>query len=548
MKLTNKEIKEILVKENYIGVTEIDEVEKKYPEKELSDSLIDSGVLSKDIFGQAMAEYYKVPYADLNSNPPEKDLVLKIKEDVAIKYNCILFRDDGKNIEIATDDPMQDGLLEDLIKIFPKKKIIISYSVSSDIKDSFVHYRKALDTRFSAIIEGEDEKYAPEIMEAIIDDAVTYRASDIHFEPQGKKVLIRFRIDGLLHEAGSIGPDYYENILNRVKIQAHLRIDEHNNPQDGAIRFTLKTENVVDLRVSIIPTLDGEKIVMRVLSEYIKNFSLQDLGFSAEEEGLLDQIIKKPFGLILSVGPTGSGKTTTLYTLIKKLNRPEINVTTIEDPVEYRVPGINQIQVNGQTGLTFGKGLRSIVRQDPNVILVGEIRDTETVEISVNAALTGHLVLSTFHANDASTAIPRLIDMGAEPFLLSSTLEIILAQRLVRKICESCRYSEKIPVDFWKKNYPSITSGIVSGLKTQYKGKGCANCNHSGYKGRIAIYEIILMSPELKELILKNPSATEVWSVASNQGSKSLFENGLEKIKKGLTTIEEVLRVAPPRS
>ena len=287
---------------------------------------------------------------------------------------------------------------------------------------------------------------------------------------------------------------------------------------------------------------------MRVLSEYIKNFSTGDLGLEPEDEELLEEVVKKPFGLILAVGPTGSGKTTTLYTLLKKLNRPDVNITTIEDPAEYRVPGINQIQVNTQTGLTFGKGLRSIVRQDPNIILVGEIRDSETVEISINAALTGHLVLSTFHANDAATAIPRLVEMKAEPFLLSSTLEVILAQRLVRKICESCRYSENIKSEYWSKNFPAAAQLVPPDLKTIYRGKGCSSCNHTGYKGRIGIFEMIIMTPELRDLILKNPSSQEIWKMARTQGARSMFESGIKKIKNGLTTAEEVFRVAPPRN
>ena len=547
MKLTNQQLKEILTQENYVSLKEIESL-KNLKEYSLADSLISADILSSDILGQALAEWYKVPYADFNSTPPEREQVLKISETIAKKYNAVVFFEKNDSVSVATDDPEQEQLVTELSKIFPTKKIKLHFAVTSDINDAFIHYRKALDTRFSTIIEKNKDKFAPEIIEAIIDDAATYRASDIHFEVQGKEVLIRFRVDGILQEAGRIAFDYYQNILNRIKIQAQLRIDEHSSPQDGAIRFLLSDGRAVDLRVSVVPTLDGEKIVMRVLSEYIKNFSTSDLGLEAEDELLLDKVIKKPFGMILAVGPTGSGKTTTLYTLVKKLNRPEINITTIEDPAEYRVSGINQIQVNNQTGLTFGKGLRSIVRQDPNVILVGEIRDSETVEISVNAALTGHLVLSTFHANDAATAIPRLIEMGAEPFLLSSTLEIIIAQRLVRKICESCRYSESIGRDYWIKNFPTASEVVPKDLNTVYHGKGCSSCNHTGYKGRIGIFEIISLTPELRDLILQNPPAQEIWKKAKEQGARSLFASGIQKIKNGLTTAEEVFRVAPPRT
>jgi len=270
---------------------------------------------------------------------------------------------------------------------------------------------------------------------------------------------------------------------------------------------------------------------------------LSDLGLLPADKETITQAAHKPFGMILVVGPTGSGKTTTLYSLLKTLNSPEVNVTTIEDPVEYKLAGTNQIQVNTKTGLTFAKGLRSIVRQDPDVILVGEIRDEETAEISVNAALTGHLLLSSFHANDASTAIPRLLDMAVEPFLLASTLELIIAQRLVRKICESCRVSIPTPTNKLPENVKSFFSGDAV---TLYKGKGCTACNHTGYKGRTAIFEFIQISPELKNIVLQNPSSQQVWEVARKMGSESLFGDGLRKVKSGVTTLDELMRVAPP--
>ncbi|HNV97208.1 MAG TPA: GspE/PulE family protein [bacterium] len=551
MKLKNNEIKDILIKQNYLSIDDFKEADKICAKtgQSIDECLLSLGIISKDILGQAMAEWYKVPYADLNSNQPRKDQVLKIEENIAKKYRVVLFSEDDKNFVITTDNPKQKSLLDVLSKIFPEKKIIIAYSVSSDIEDSFVYYRKALNTKFSEIIK-DSKKFAPEIIDAIIDDAITYRASDVHFEPQGnKETLIRFRVDGMLQEAGVVANEYYENILNRIKVQSHLRIDEHNSAQDGAVRITTKSGRTIDLRISIIPILDGEKIVIRLLSEYIRNFSLSELGFSPKEELSMNKSISRPFGMILSVGPTGSGKTTTLYTIIKKLNRPEINITTIEDPVEYKIPGINQIQVNSGAGLTFAKGLRSIVRQDPNVVLVGEIRDKETVEISINAALTGHLVLSTFHANDAATAIPRLMDMGAEPFLLASTLEKIIAQRLVRKLCESCRYSETVT----KKYFESVSREIIPYLPkdnkyTIFKSKGCETCNNTGYKGRVGLFEIINMTQEMKDLMLHNPSSKTIWDLAKKQGAKTLFEDGLEKVKHGITSLEEVMRVAPPQN
>ncbi|NTU69945.1 type II/IV secretion system protein, partial [bacterium] len=357
----------------------------------------------------------------------------------------------------------------------------------------------------------------------------------------------RFRIDGVLQEAGRFPKEYYENILNRVKVEARLRIDEHYSAQDGAIRYTLKgKDDSVDVRISIVPTLDGEKIVLRLLAGYTRSLTLADLGLSPENQNLVEDAGKKPFGMILITGPTGSGKTTTLYALLKTLNRVDVNITTIEDPVEYKIPGINQIQVNNQTNLTFSQGLRSIVRQDPDIVLVGEIRDEETAEIAVNASLTGHLLLSTFHANDAATSILRLLDMGIEPFLLASTLEVVGSQRLVRKICEHCKASFSLDKKTLIKDIPLAAPFFKESKITIYKGKGCDVCNHTGYRGRVAIYEFIKVTPEIEELIMHNPSSEAIWKESKKRGGQSMFEDGIAKVKEGITTVEEVLRVSSP--
>jgi type II secretory ATPase GspE/PulE/Tfp pilus assembly ATPase PilB-like protein len=349
-----------------------------------------------------------------------------------------------------------------------------------------------------------------------------------------------------MQEAGRIPKDYYGNILNRIKVQAQLPIDEHFSAQDGAAR-QIREKYTVDMRISILPTLNGEKVVIRLLSQYVRSFSFNDLGLSQHDQELLMKAINKPFGMILVTGPTGSGKTTSLYALLKLLNSPDVNITTIEDPVEYKMPGINQIQVNSQTNLTFAKGLRSIVRQDPDIILVGEIRDQETAETAVNAALTGHLLLSTFHANDAATAVPRLLDMDIEPFLLSSTLEVLIAQRLVRKICDQCRFSTSLSKEEVKKTIPADVQKYFTGKHiVLYQGKGCASCGNTGFRGRTAIYEFIEVTPEIQELILQNPSTAQIWKIARKQGSVTLFEDGIEKVKNGITTLEELLRMAEP--
>lgn len=543
----DKEIIAILVRENYVTEDDVKKVEELAASRHipLLECLLGEGLITKSLLGQAFAESYGVPYADLAANAPDADHIFRIPSDVAKKYHAVFLKEDGGGVTVAAENPKTEGLEAEMQKLFAPKKVSFAYALPEDIEASFVYYRKPLETRFGKIIEAQG-MVAPGIIEEIFEDALAYRASDIHFEPHENDVLIRFRVDGVLHEAGHFPKEHYENILNRVKVQARLRIDEHFSAQDGAMRFEPKQGPPIDFRVSIAPTLDGEKIAIRILAEYIRSFSLTDLGFHERDRDAFVTASKKPFGMILATGPTGSGKTTTLYALLKILNRPEVNITTIEDPVEYKMAGVNQIQVNLQTNLTFADGLRSIVRQDPNVILVGEVRDRETAEISVNAALTGHLLLTTLHANDAATAIPRLLDMGVEPFLLSSTLELIVAQRLVRKICFSCRFSYTEERGALQKLFPRASQFFPDEQLTLYRGKGCNVCNHTGYKERTAIFEFIRSTPELQELIVKNPSTPEIWKLARSQGSRALFEDGIEKVRSGITTLEELLRVATP--
>lgn len=549
LKHNNKtiKIKEILIKGNYITKEDIQKAEDfiKIRHVSFTEYLLQENLITKDILGQAIAESWEVPYADLNSRPPDPEKVKKIPEEIAKKYNVVVFAEEKDKIVVATDNPGDADLLPKLKKLFAGKKLSIAYSLTEDIDAIFVHYQKPLETRFSKIIKSKG-RIAPELLEEIFDDALIYHASDIHFEPQQENVLIRFRVDGVLREAGWIPKEYYENVLNRIKVQSSLRIDEHFAAQDGSFRYA-KGETVVDIRTSIVPTVEGEKVVLRVLSAYVQGFSLGDLGLSPAHQELLERAAEKPFGMILVSGPTGSGKTTTLYALLKLVNSSDVNITTIEDPVEYKMLGINQIQVNSQTNLTFAKGLRSIVRQDPDIILVGEIRDEETAEIAVNAALTGHLLYSTFHANDAATSIPRLLDMGIEPFLLASTLETVVAQRLVRKICDNCRHSiTKSVSDFNTSQLKAALPYFEGKSVTLYGGKGCEVCGYTGYKGRTAIFEFIQITPEMQNLIIRSPSTQDIWRLAHKEGAKTLFEDGIDKVKMGVTTLEELLRVAEP--
>jgi type IV pilus assembly protein PilB len=538
-------IKTILVKENYIS-----EADSKAAETASHDSagyidfLMRQQLLNKTLLGQALAESYKMPFADLTINPITKELIAKIPEDIARAQRVVFVKASDKIAAIATDNPA--GVkLKDIEKHFPGQKIRLAYTLPEYIEASFRLYAKPLATRFSQIIENS-ERVAPEIVDEIIKDALTYRASDIHFEPQLDGVNVRFRVDGTLREAGALPKEYYENVLNRIKVESGMRIDEHLTAQDGALQ-RMDGGITTDLRVSLIPTVNGEKVVMRLLGSYVQSYDLADIGLDKVHRDLIETYAAKPFGMILTVGPTGSGKTTTLYALLKLLNKPNVNITTIEDPVEYKMANVNQVQIREASNMTFAKGLRSIVRQDPDIILVGEIRDGETAEISVNAALTGHLLLSTFHSNDAATAIPRLVDMGIEPFLLASTLQVVIAQRLVRKICSSCRYS--IPLAQALTGLKVDTKMIThyfNDKATVYAGKGCDVCNNTGFAGRSALFQFIEVTAEMQELILKSPSTQEIEALAHKQGSVSMFDDGIIKIKAGVTTLAEVLRVVEP--
>ncbi|MEI7719741.1 MAG: GspE/PulE family protein [bacterium] len=513
----------------------------------ITEYLFTEELLTKELLGHAIAEALNTRYVDLAANAPEKEVFLKISKDFARTHRVILLVDPTETVTVASDVVDTTELRAALDTLFPGKTVSVCFAFASDIDRALALFKETLAVRFTEIIKKE-QKVAPEIVEQIVEDSILLRASDIHLEPQENDVLVRFRIDGVLEDAGTLPKIQYENILNRIKIEARLRIDEHTRAQDGAIRYR-KGPVSADLRVSIIPTVTGEKVVLRILGEYLRTLTLADIGLSAKHQALLTDIANRPYGMILTVGPTGSGKTTTLYSILRMLNDSSINVTTVEDPVEYRVPRVNQVQVNAASGLTFADGLRSIVRQDPDVILVGEIRDLETAEISVNAALTGHLLLSSFHSNDAATVVPRLLDMKIEPFLLASTLSVIVAQRLIRKICTHCKVSETVTVASLLAQFPKLTPFLHGTELVVYKGKGCKKCNNSGFKSQMGIFEFIEVTPKIQETILKDPSSDRIEAAAREEGTRSFFEDGLEKVLEGRTTFEELLRVAlPPKS
>lgn len=381
------------------------------------------------------------------------------------------------------------------------------------------------------------------LVDALMEYAYKANASDVHIDPEEEQVRVRLRIDGVMHETFVFPKDLHSEIITRIKVLSGLRTDEHGAAQDGRFKVLVEEGEYIDIRVSIAPTYYGENAVMRLLAEQAVAFTLETLGFTEKDRAKVVSAIKKPYGMILCTGPTGSGKTTSLYTIIKILNKPEVSILTIEDPIEYSIEGIEQIQVNARAGLTFASGLRSILRQDPDIIMVGEIRDEETAGISVNAALTGHLMLSTLHTNDAATTLPRLIDMKIEPFLIASTVNIAIAQRLVRKICPECKVKREATEAELKSLSESLPPEILKGKPIFYTGKGCDKCSDSGYKGRIGIYEVLVIDDEVREAIMRRVDASEIKKIAIKNGMTPMLLDGFQKVLAGITTLEEVLRI-----
>ncbi|MEK7634542.1 MAG: GspE/PulE family protein [Patescibacteria group bacterium] len=386
-----------------------------------------------------------------------------------------------------------------------------------------------------------DEISIIHLVNSIVAHAFETRASDIHIDPEEKKVRVRLRIDGVLHDVFVLPKEIQSEIITRIKVLSGLRTDEHQAAQDGRFKIPIEDVGYVDVRVSIAPTYYGENAVLRILSEKTQ-LDLEQLGFSERDFKIIKAAIKKPYGMILATGPTGSGKTTTLYSIIKELNTPEVSIVTIEDPIEYSIGGIDQIQVNPQTGITFAQGLRSLLRQDPNVIMVGEIRDEETAGIAINAALTGHLILSTIHTNDAATTLPRLLDMHIEPFLISSTINIAIGQRLVRKICSSCRVIKVLNDAEFESLKDIVREDLLGGRREFFEGKGCDICE-DGYEGRIGIYEVLEVTDTIRELIMKRANSRDIYQAVTAEGMTTMFEDGFKKALAGITTIEEILRI-----
>lgn len=555
MLIADDQLKKLLLDVGLIEEKKLDEIAQiaKNSEMTLTDVLIEKDIITDEKLGILIADFLKIPFIVLSKISIPEEIFKIIPERVARKYKVIPFERDKDGIKIALGET-SNPLIEDMIMRKTGQKVITYLATERDIYSKLFIYRSDLQKTFDALI-GEQIKTAgksatpdapiAKIVDLIIKYAYQDMTSDIHIEPEENDTLVRFRVDGILHDVLSLPINFHDQISTRIKVLSRLRTDEHMAPQDGKMRIELEEENL-DIRVSILPIVYGEKIVMRLLASHFRQFSLVDLGMSETDLKKLTRAFSKSFGMILSTGPTGSGKTTSIYSVLKIINSREKNITTIEDPVEYRIKGVNQIQTNAKADLTFAGGLRSILRQDPNIIFVGEIRDSETAGIAVNAALTGHLVLSTLHTNDAAGTLPRLTDMNVEPFLVASTVNVIIAQRLIRKICEMCKTSVDMKEEDLLKNLPEnvVKKHFGDGKDIRvYKGKGCEVCHTSGYSGRIGVFEVLEVSNEIKKLINEKKDSDAILAQAVKEGMATMLDDGLVKVKKGLTSIEEVLRV-----
>lgn len=554
MVISDSELKNLLISSDTLSEKTLQDlaVFAKSTQVPLYQAVIEKGVLTDQKLGKLVAFSLKLPFVELSKRIIPEEIFHTIPEKIAHKHKIVLFEENDKTISLATANPENKELIANLSKKTSKKPVI-HFATENDIDTTLQMYQKSLQQACDELVREElgstniltNDAPIIKIVDLLLAYAYRDKASDVHIEAEEENTLVRFRIDSILQDVLTLDKSLHSSIVTRIKVLAHLRTDEHMDAQDGKMRMTIDDERV-DIRVSVIPTTEGEKIVLRLLSSRFKSFSLTDLGMHDTDLQKLTEAINKSFGCVLATGPTGSGKTTSIYALLKMLNTRDKNIMTIEDPVEYRVKGVNHIPVNPRAGLTFANGLRSILRQDPNVIFVGEIRDSETADIAVNAALTGHLVLSTLHTNDAATALPRLIDMKVEPFLIASTVNVIVAQRLVRKICVVCKEEVLLERKFVRRDISQAMLDKYFGRKdpiTVYKGKGCKICHNTGFLGRVGVFEVLEVSEKIRQLIVEKADASIVRKQAISEGMVSMLDDGLEKVATGTTTLEEILRV-----
>lgn len=536
--------------------------------KTLEEILVADNIIDENELYEKAGELLAVPFIALKGKEIRKEVLNLIPGPVAGTHQVVAFDKEKDTVKLAMTDPTDIQTMEFLRrKTGLEPKIYIT--TPGDLKDALRRYHAELkdDISIEQMAESapginvkELKKAAEElpiinIVNSVLEHAVYENASDIHIEPAEKEVSIRYRIDGILKQVMTLPKAVQNGIIARVKILANLKLDEHMIPQDGRFKIQVQDDKLA-FRVSVLPVYDGEKVVMRLLHEGNKPLTLNQLGLLDAPRQQVEIAIKKPHGMILITGPTGSGKTTTLYSILGILNQPGVNISTVEDPIEYRLPGVNQSQINPRVGFTFANGLRSLLRQDPNIIMVGEIRDQETAEIAINAAMTGHLVLSTLHTNDAPTTLPRLVDMGVPPFLVAFTANIIIAQRLVRKICLYCKKELKLEESTAKDlssifDIGKLTELFQKNIKDYqgkdelifYKGEGCRRCGQTGFKGRIGIYEVMEIDEGITKKINERASAVDIKIYARSHGMLTMLEDGLIKAQMGVTAISEILRV-----
>ncbi len=538
---------QILLKANLISRKQLEDALKKSLEKDepLGEVLVKNGAITERDLAEALAKQKNLPFIDLKNYPIETQAVALIPRKLAVKYNIIPISLDEENLLVAMSNPL-DVISLDNLQMITGLNIVPIVAEASSIREAIERYLPSEEVTLETVEEREEvtptisQSAASKTVNKIIADALSQRASDIHIEPQEKDVLVRYRVDGVLQEIMKLPKKDIYAIVSRIKVMSNLNIAERRKPQDGS--FQVKNEGKrVDVRVSVLPSVLGESVSLRLL---YRDESLIELG----ELGMPPHILKKylslamkPTGAILVTGPTGSGKTTTLYATIKVIATPEKKVITIEDPVEYYLPGITQMSINPKAGLTFSSGLRTILRADPDIIMVGEIRDVETAEIAIRASLTGHLVLSTLHTNDAPSALARLMDMGIEPYLVTSSINAIISQRLARKLCPQCKEAYKLEEETLRLLKLPISKEECPII---YRARGCNYCGGTGYFGRIGLFELMIITPQIARLALAKKTAEEIGRVAQEEGMTTLLEDGAEKVKNGVTSLEEILRVS----
>ncbi|RIX54041.1 type II secretion system protein GspE [Paenibacillus nanensis] len=549
MAVTKKRLGDLLVESMLISEEQLQEAlrEQSKTKQKLGDLLISQGYITEQQLIEVLEFQLGIPHVSLYKFQIDPAVTQIIPESMARRYQAIPLQKEGGRLMVAMADPLDYFAIEEL-RMSTGFRIEPAISSRDELQRAIARHYGLQDSMNQMLVDmsSSDEIQENEVMDEdspvvrlvnqMIQQAVQLRASDIHVDPSELNVTIRYRIDGVLRTERTVPKQMQGFITARLKIMAKLNIAERRLPQDGRIKMTVDFK-AVDIRVSSLPTIHGEKLVLRILDLSTGVKAIDQLGFNERNLELFKDMIDKPYGILLITGPTGSGKTTTLYSGLSHLNKEDTNIITVEDPVEYQLEGINQVQVNPNIGLTFAAGLRSILRQDPNIIMVGEIRDSETAEIAIRASLTGHLVLSTLHTNDSVSTITRFRDMGIEPYLIASSLLGIVAQRLVRRVCPDCKQAH--PVTEQERFF---LRGRLPELDKLYRGQGCGSCNSTGYRGRVAIHEVLLVDDEIRELITNGASVMQLRDAASRQGMIQLLDDGLEKVARGVTTLQEVLR------